>query len=174
MKLRYLIDEDFINYKKAAMVIGFPNCSMKCNIDSGREVCQNSSLKDLKLVDISSEDLCKRYLNNGITKAVVCQGLEPFDSPFELTSFIDELRNKFGCKDDIVIYTGYTEEECNGIASKEYDGVNFARIHAVYNQLKLYGNIIVKFGRFIPGREKVFDEVLGIELASDNQYAKMI
>lgn len=174
MKLRYLIDEDFINYKKPAMVLGFPNCSLKCNIDCGEDVCQNQPIKDMKLVEVSAEDVCKRYLDNGITKAVVCQGLEPFDSPFELTEIVDELRNKFSCDDDIVIYTGYTEEECEGIVRKEYRDVNFARLHAVYKQLCRYKNIIVKFGRYIPGRTKVFDRVLGVELASDNQYARLV
>lgn len=174
MKLRYLIDEDFINYKKTSMVLGFPNCSMKCNVDSGGEVCQNSTLSGLDLIEVSAEDLCERYLKNDITHAVVCQGLEPFDSPFDLMTFIDTFRNKFKCDDDIVVYTGYTEEECNGIASKEYSGVNFSKLHAVYNQLESYSNIIVKFGRYIPGRESRLDEVLGVRLASNNQYAKVL
>jgi hypothetical protein len=33
------------------------------------------------------------------------------------------------------------------------------------------GNLIFKFGRFIPDRPHRFDEVLGVELASDNQFA---
>ena len=35
-------------------------------------------------------------------------------------------------------------------------------------------NIIIKFGRYIPNQEKHYDDVLGIELASDNQYAEVI
>ena len=35
-------------------------------------------------------------------------------------------------------------------------------------------NIIIKFGRFIPNRPSRYDEVLGVELASDNQFAKRI
>ena len=42
------------------------------------------------------------------------------------------------------------------------------------NWLKNYDNIVVKFGRFIPGHQKRFDEVLGVELASDNQHAEVI
>jgi hypothetical protein len=38
----------------------------------------------------------------------------------------------------------------------------------------MFDNIIVKFGRFIPDDEKRFDEVLGVELASHNQYAEVI
>ena len=35
-------------------------------------------------------------------------------------------------------------------------------------------NIIIKYGRFIPHQEKHFDEILGVYLASDNQYGKRI
>jgi hypothetical protein len=38
-------------------------------------------------------------------------------------------------------------------------------------KLQKYPNIIVKFGRFIPDAESKFDEVLGITLASYNQFA---
>jgi hypothetical protein len=41
-----------------------------------------------------------------------------------------------------------------------------------WNLLKGYGNIVVKFGRFIPNQEKHYDSVLGVELSSFNQYAK--
>jgi len=34
------------------------------------------------------------------------------------------------------------------------------------------GNIIVKFGRYRPNQEKHYDKILGVFLASDNQYAK--
>ena len=96
------------------------------------------------------------YINNSITHAVVCGGLEPFKSFGDLIELVKQLRNK--TDDDIVIFTGYYEDE----------------IAAQLEQLKLYKNIIVKFGRFIPNQEKHFDEVLGVYLASNNQYAKKI
>ena len=40
--------------------------------------------------------------------------------------------------------------------------------------LKQFGNIIIKFGRFIPNSLHKFDNILGVELASHNQYAKFI
>ena len=46
MKLKFLIDEDIVNYKKTSMVIGFPYCSMKCNKDCGSEVCHNTPLSE--------------------------------------------------------------------------------------------------------------------------------
>ena len=84
------------------------------------------------------------------------QGLEPIDSWADLQLFIQKFRER--SNDDIVIYTGYYKEE---IADK-------------INWLKNYDNIVVKFGRFIPGHKKHYDEVLGINLASDNQYAEVI
>jgi hypothetical protein len=83
------------------------------------------------------------------------QGLEPFDSP-DLYEFIETFR--YYSKDPIIIYTGYNEDEVSE--------------HVEY--FSSFGNIIIKFGRFIPNRPHKFDEVLGVELASDNQYAKFI
>ena len=41
MKIKGLISEDFVNYKKPAMTIMFPHCNgFKC----GAEYCQNSPL----------------------------------------------------------------------------------------------------------------------------------
>ena len=62
------------------------------------------------------------------------------------------------CIDDIVIYTGY----------------NLNEIEDKVNILKNYKNIIIKFGRFIPNNKIHYDEILGVYLASDNQYALKI
>ena len=83
-------------------------------------------------------------------------GLEPFDSWSDLNSLVNLLR--VYTMDDIVVYTGYKEEE----------------IQSKIQYLCTYPNIIVKFGRFVPNQQKHYDEVLGVELASDNQYARRI
>jgi hypothetical protein len=93
----------------------------------------------------------------------VLGGLEPFDSPIVLPYFIEMIRE--ATSDDIVIYTGYIEEEL------EY---GFDTLKEAYNKIKKIPNIIIKFGRFIPNQEKHYDEVLGVELASPNQYARRI
>ncbi len=131
-----------------------------------QKVCQNSSLAEHSIVEISPEEICERYLNNPITSAIVCAGLEPFDSRFDLLTLIDCLRRKYECDDDFVIYTGYTEEELN---NKDNNEINF-----LYENLKNYKNIIIKFGRFIPNQDSHYDEVLGVELASNNQYARKV
>ena len=89
ISLKGLVDEDLANYKKPSMYIIFPNCTFKC----GRANCQNSALAHEEKVEIDIEYLVQRYLNNPITKAIVCGGLEPMDSFEELFSLIQEVRN---------------------------------------------------------------------------------
>ena len=88
MIVKGLIDEDFINYKKPSMVIEMPYCSFKCDKECGQQVCQNSALAKAENISINTGKLVERYLNNPITKAVVFQGLEPFDSFNDLISFL--------------------------------------------------------------------------------------
>ena len=153
MKIKGLISEDFVNYKKPAMTIMFPHCNgFKC----GAEYCQNSPLSKAEDIEMDIADIVIRYLNNPITESVVMQGLKPFDSWDDLIGFVKQLRES--CDDDIVIYTGYYKEE---IADK-------------IALLSKYKNIIIKYGRYIPNQEKHYDEVLGVYLASSNQYAERI
>ena len=172
MKIINIIEEDFVNYKKPAMVILMPYCSGKCNIGHEKPVCHNYHLHESQLMEVSIETLGDRYLNNDITKAIVFQGLEPFDSEQDLLEFVRYLRIDKECKDDIVIYTGYTKEEMEsgnyGRTKEEFGNP------CGYNELKKISNVIVKFGRFIPDRPHFFDPILGIELASDNQFAEVI
>lgn len=156
MILKNIIDEDFTNYKKISMFLGFPYCTFKCDKECGRPVCQNSILAKTGSVEISISKVIDRYIKNSISDAVVCGGLEPFDTFDDLVTFIEAFREV--SDDDIVIYTGYTEQEL----SKQI------------NLLSNYKNIYIKFGRFIPDQEKHYDDTLGIYLASDNQYGKKI
>lgn len=160
MIIKQLIDEDFVNYKKPSMLIGFPSCNWKCEKELGIRVCQNGTLAKSPNINIAKNDLCLRYINNTITSAVVCGGLEPMDNFNELFSLIYTLRNEYKCNDDIIIYTGYTKEECiNGGFIKKLCVIN---------------NIIIKFGRYIPNQKPHYDDTLGVYLASDNQYAERI
>ena len=79
------------------------------------------------------------------------------DSIDDLCSLIACFRDA-GCPDEFVIYTGYYEEE----------------IQMELSQLKQFPNITVKFGRFRPNESHHIDPLLGVELASPNQYAKYI
>jgi organic radical activating enzyme len=158
MKTKGVVFEDFVNYKKPSMYIIFPNCNFKCDKECGRPVCQNSALAHEQIIEVDKEDLIEEYLSNPITEAIVMAGLEPFDSPLDLLPFIDTLRRQYKCNDDIVIYTGYTEEE---LGHDNY-----------YQNVISYNNIIIKFGRFKPDQESHMDKVLGVRLASPNQYAR--
>lgn len=152
MIIKTIIDEDFSNYKKPSMFICTPRCTMKC----GEELCQNSPWLRQPDVEIEPIDLVKRYINNSLTKAIVLGGLDPCDTWTDLYTFIFLFRSV--CNDDLVIYTGYNKEE---IADK-------------VEILSQFPNIIIKFGRYIPNQQPHFDEVLGVNLASDNQYAERI
>lgn len=167
MYIKGLIDECFSDYKKPAMYIAMPKCSFKCDKDNGCLVCQNSSLAHQAPQLVSIKALIERYLANPITKAIVFSGLEPFDSAEDLYEFVRTLREDYQCNDDIVIYTGYTEYELTVDDTGRTE-------EASYNWLKHYPNIYIKFGRYIYGQEPHFDEVLGVRLASNNQYGKKV
>ena len=153
MILKGVIFEDIVNYKLTSMTLEFPKCdTFKC----GRSVCQNSTLTHASYIYISAQTLVNRYLKNYITHAVVFQGLEPLDSWEDVKDFVQKFREK--TNDDIVIYTGYNKCEIS-------DKVRW---------LQSYKNIIIKYGRYIPDQKPHYDGVLGVELASDNQYAEKI
>lgn len=158
MIIKGIIDEDFVNYKKCSMYIAFPYCTFKCDKENGCQLCQNMALNKEPNIVIDTEELVKRYLDNPLTHSITMCGLEPLDSFNDVLDFVTLLREKYNCNDDIVIYTGYNKEE----------------ITTYINMLKTYNNIIIKYGRFRPNQKAHFDEVLGVELISDNQYAEKI
>ena len=155
--IKGIIDEDFVNYKKPSMVIEFPYCSFKCDKECGMQVCQNSTLATSCNITIKLDNIVQHYINNDITQAIIFQGLEPFDSMQEMLCLIRIFRQY--TQDDIVIYTGYYKQEIEKI---------------VFYLSQTYNNIIIKFGRYIPNKNKRYDNILGVELASDNQYAEKI
>lgn len=155
MLVKTIISEDFINYKKASMFIGTCYCNWKCCKENNLPItiCQNHLIDNQKNIEISNEDIYKRYSDNPITSAIVIGGLEPFlqfDEIYELIKYIREYSY-----DDIVIYTGYYPNE----------------LEDEIKELKSFINIIIKFGRYIPNNSPHYDDVLGINLISDNQFA---
>lgn len=158
MRIKGITDEDFVNYKHPSMYICTSVCDFKCDRESGVSCCQNSSLAKQSSMYVADDSIIKRYINNPITKAIVFAGLEPFEQFFEMFDLIFALRNNYHCNDTVVIYTGYNKDE----------------IAQEVETLKRFPNIIIKFGRFVPNQSKHYDEVLGVNLASDNQYAEVI
>lgn len=167
MEIKGIEAENFENFKAPALFIAFPRCSFKCDKEAGCAVCQNSALASSPSIDISVDTIVDLYMDNPMTEAIVCGGLEPFDSLDDLICLISNLR--YRTPDPIIIYTGYTEEE---IESMEYMIGN--ELKSVLDILKVYENIVIKFGRYIPNQNKHWDNLLGVELASPNQYAKTI
>lgn len=154
MKILGIKDEDFVNYKKCSMTILFAYCSFKC----GRENCQNIELEGAPQIEISPYAIVERYMANPLSEAFVFSGLEPFAQYYEMTQLMKEIREH--TTDPIIVYTGYSEDD--------------PHIRDYWLDLCRYGNVIIKFGAFIPGHEPHYDDVLGVKLASPNQYGKQI
>lgn len=155
MRLKFIKDEDFVNYKKASMFLGTITCSFKCckELNLPCTICQNEPWFNQPITNKDDTEIVKRFITNPFTAAVVIGGLEPLDQFEELINLIREFRKK--TEADIVVYTGYREDEIQG----------------QIEQLKQFSNIIIKVGRYVPNASSRFDEVLGVTLASDNQYA---
>ena len=160
MRVKTIVDEDFVNYSKPSMFIGTISCGGKCCLEGGipLSVCQNDGWRGNAPIDIRNEVIVKRYLQNQITHAIVLGGLEPMEQSDEVLALIKTLREDFDCHDDVVIYTGYYPDE----------------VTAILDKLQVFDNIVVKFGRYVPNMKSRFDDVLGVNLASDNQYAVRI
>lgn len=156
MKIKNIKYEDFIQYKKCSMFIGTAFCDWKCCREAQCDICQNLPLAKSPTIDMDDNKIVQSYLTNPLTEAVVFGGLEPMDQFDELLALI-KLFRKY-TNDDIVIYTGYYKEE---ISEKIFE-------------LQKRSNIIVKFGRFKPNVNHIYDKILGIELSSDNQWAEKI
>ena len=71
---------------------------------------------------------------------------------------IVKLREEYKCDDPVIIYTGYYKDE----------------LKEQVEELSKYKNIYFKFGRYKPGYQIHYDEVLGVNLVSDNQYGEKI
>lgn len=160
MRIKTIIPEDFINYKLPSMFIGTISCGGKCCIEAGipLSVCQNDEWRNMPIIYLDDNEIIKRYMSNMITNSIIFGGLEPIEQFDEILAFIIKLRTDFNCEDDVVIYTGYNENE---IANE-------------LSTLQPLGNIVVKFGRYIPNKQSTYDDVLGVTLCSDNQYAKRL
>lgn len=159
MRVKTIVDEDFSDYKKIAMEIATCFCDFKCCRELGIpiSVCQNEPIYNQPNIEVSAGDLFSRYISNPLSQSIVFAGFEPMLQFDEMIEVIDYFRSNGIC-DDIVIFTGYQEEELQKklIALQKYD------------------NVVVKFGRFVPNQQAHLDPILGVKLISDNQYAKRI
>lgn len=149
------IVEVFQDYKKSALLLCCISCDWKCCIEAGIDVsvCQNHNIIKQREVYLPF-DVILNKVNLSITDSIIFGGLEPLLQSDEVCGLIEYLREQ-GVKKDILVYTGYYIEEID----KE-----------VIKRLKNC-HVILKCGRYIPNKPKKFDKILGITLASDNQYS---
>lgn len=159
MRVKAIKDEDFVNYKVPCMFISTCFCDWKCCHEAciPETVCQNNELSNMDIIEISADNIYRRYINNPISEAIVVGGLEPIKQFDEIYELIKTFRLN-NCNDYFVIYTGYNKNEIAKHIAKLCD----------------FKNIIIKYGRFIPNQESRYDSVLGINLISNNQYAEVI
>lgn len=160
MQYKNIIFDDVVNYRETSMFIGTCFCDWKCCTEIGADIClcQNSPAHCLKNKEIDNEKLVRKYLKLGTMHALVLGGFEPLwnNSWSDVLGFLRCFRSH--TQDTIVIYTGYYENE----------------VSEKIGQLKELGNVVVKFGRYRPNQKPHHDDVLGVNLANDEQYAKRI
>lgn len=153
---------DFINNGKGTFSIALgTTCSFKCCLELNlpASICQNNNCINNPKVITTIKKLIDLYLNQNMIKSLTFNGLEVLDNLRLLLWFIYYFRQQ--SQDNIIIWTGYTEEECKDL------------IYLIKEKMK-WENIIIKFGRYIPNQKFHYDEILGINLVSDNQYSKKI
>jgi len=157
MLVKAIIDERFDDYKKPSMFIATCFCNWKCCIEGNYDlsVCQNYQTLCMPNIEISNQEILDRYKRNSLTSAIVIGGLEPFFQISEIYDLICLFRQN-GIKDEFVIYTGYYPDEVANMIDK---------------LKKTTTNIIIKFGRYIKDKPSKYDKLLGVTLASDNQFA---
>ena len=161
IELKGIIWEDMVNYKKICTTLMFPKCNFKCDKESGIQLCQNRGLAATPSQWHNIDDIMDIYMHTYLSEAIVLQGLEPLDSPIDCYIVAAALQ-RWKINNDLIIYTGYNPHENN------VDNI----IKTISSLVP--GTLIVKWGRYIPNQEKHFDPILGVYLASDNQYAEII
>lgn len=163
MRVRKLLTERFQDYKFPCMYISACWCDWKCCPDHP-DICQNSPVARMPIKDIPDDEILDLYESDPITQAIVIAGLEPLIQANEVIGLIRRAVER-NIRTTFIIYTGYTADE--------------AQAAGFHDMLCTTGfgsgvNVVIKYGRFIPGRQPHLDSLLGVELVSDNQYARQI
>lgn len=149
--------DDVVDYKKTAILLAFPNCFKYCR------GCQNEHLRNRQPNLHKVDKIVKLYNRLDEHQAIVCAGLDPFDSLADLEKLIIAFNNN-DKPVDFVIYTGYN-----------YENVKYNYIHE--NMYKLITNdnfkLIIKYGQYDENnKNKYVSDILGVELIGDNQIVK--
>ena len=151
--------DDITDYLKTSLLLVTPKCSGKCG-----EKCQNYFLiKNATTKQYAVSSIVNLYNNLTTHNAVVFAGLEPFDTFNDTQILVDAfLQNDKPI--DIVIYTGYYQQSIT-------DKVNVL-LQKLIKTKSTNKTIIIKFGPYIAENRSYYSNILGIKLATDNQYVK--
>lgn len=160
IEVKGIIWEDMVNYKKISTTLMMPKCDFKCDKENGNQLCQNWELAAAPNIPVLINSFMRKYMDNPISEAIVLQGLEPLDSLIDSLTVAAALKD-FNCTDDFVIYTGYNKDELPERVIQDFASI-------------IPGHLIIKWGRYIPNQEPHYDKILGVNLASDNQYGELI
>lgn len=155
-----IIPQDFVNTSSCTFTIESGiSCTFKCNKESHCNICQNFALNKQEPIETTVNRLIDLYISQDLSHSITFQGLEPLDNLKQLLWFIYYFRQIR--EDPIYIWTGYEKDECEDL------------IYLIKEKMH-WENIIIKFGRFKPNEPHHIDPILGVELASTNQYAEKI
>lgn len=175
MKIKYIEDINVTDYKETGMFICFPTCDLKCTrepLNCTREpgndycCCQNAELLKEPDIDVSYDRILELYSKGDYHKCLICGGLEPFDSPIDLTELYVRFNEKYP-NDKFIVYTGYARCELEEMAK------NRSVLELVLKILRKPGsNVIIKYGKYIQVLPPRYDKTLGVTLASSNQFAE--
>ena len=144
MRTKGVVVDDFVNYKKPSMFISTCFCNWKCCIGQNLDI---SVCQNSSLAKSPVREFTNKELIDIYKQSIFHKAVY---------SFVVEFRDF--SEDDIVIYTGFNKDE----------------IEPCIEKLRQFKNIIIKYGRYIPNDKSHIDNVLGIKLASQNQYAEKI
>lgn len=163
MLVKEIIAENFQDYKKISMFICANSCDGKCWREQGLSpaICQNDKILCQKTISIPNEEIVEMFMSNHVSEAIIFGGLEPLLQIEDVVDIIRILRDA-GDRSDVVVYTGYKLEES--------PTQNFIQRIRESN----LPHVLLKVGRYIPNDIGKFDEILGVRLASQNQFGYIV
>lgn len=145
------VRETITDYRKSTLYL----CGYICTL--GCKDCFHNELKKNHPTTLSIEKLFTDYISTTSCDAILFSGLNWLEQIEELFVLIHYIRSNHINK-DIVIYTGYDKHEISDKIA----------------MLSKFDNIIIKYGRFDATLPPRYDDVLGITLASSNQWAELL
>ena len=161
IKLVDVKTDNMTDYKKTSLLLVFPMCSGKCG-----EKCQNyHMIGKTKTKNFKIKSIIELYNNLKQHQAIVCAGLEPFDTFDDLYNIFEAFLSNIKPV-DFVIYTGYTYDELH--KTKQIDDL----LKCFYKHLNISKNLIIKFGRYNEDQScnSYISKILGVKLATGNQH----